>query len=137
MNPAKILIMVITMLLLNPIAVYCQHTLTIEINPLKNNDGQVILAFMDENENILKQLTAGIEGETSRFTLDSLEQGKYAFKYIHDENKNNKLDTKLFIIPKEGYGFSNDAKGKLGPPGFKDMIFELTGSDTLICKPNY
>lgn len=137
MNPIKFLILILTVLALNPILVYCQHPLTIEINPLKNNDGQVILAFMDENENIIKQLTAGIEGEICRFTIDSLEQGKYAFKYIHDENNNNKLDTKLFIIPKEGYGFSNDAKGKFGPPGFKDMIFELTGSDTLICKPNY
>ena len=137
MKPLKNASVLLLLFLFNPLSVYCQYNLTIEIAPLKNDRGQIILAFMDENEDILKQLTAGIEGEICRFTIDSLEQGKYAFKYIHDENKNHKLDTKLFIIPKEGYGFSNNAKGKFGPPAFKDTVFELTGSDTLICEPNY
>ena len=37
---------------------------------------------------------------------------------IHDENMNGKLDTHLLGIPKEGYGFSNDAKVFLGVPSF-------------------
>jgi len=137
MNTMKKTSLILVLFFLSPIAVYCQYNLKIEISPLKNNEGQVILAFMDENENILKQLTAEIEENKCIFVIDSLGKGKYAFKYIHDENNNNKLDTKLFILPKEGYGFSNDAKGKFGPPPFKDMIFEIKMDSTIICKPSY
>ena len=28
-------------------------------------------------------------------------------------------------IPKEGYGFSNDAKGRMGPPSFDDAAVEV------------
>ena len=35
--------------------------------------------------------------------------GKYALAVIHDENMNGKLDTNPIGIPKEGYGFSNNA----------------------------
>jgi uncharacterized protein (DUF2141 family) len=67
-----------------------------------------------------------------------LKPGKYAFKYFHDENNNNKkMDTNVIGIPKEGYGFSNNAKGRFGPPDFKDTIFEIKNDTTIICTINY
>jgi uncharacterized protein (DUF2141 family) len=38
---------------------------------------------------------------------------------IHDENDNGKLDSGTFGIPREGFGFGNDAMGTFGPPSFK------------------
>jgi uncharacterized protein (DUF2141 family) len=40
---------------------------------------------------------------------------------------NGKLDTNFLGIPKEGYGFSNGAKGLLGPPSFSDASFQYDG----------
>ena len=123
--------------LFRPSITLCQHDLIIEISPLKSNEGQVILTIMDENENIMKTVHEKIENKKCVIVIENLEKRKYAFKYIHDENNNNKLDTKLLILPKEGYGFSNDAKGKFGPPPFEDTLFELKMDHRMLCKPNY
>jgi uncharacterized protein (DUF2141 family) len=40
---------------------------------------------------------------------------------------NGKLDTNRLGIPREGYGFSNDAKGWLGPPSFSATSFRYDG----------
>jgi len=55
--------------------------------------------------------------------------GKYALAVIHDENMNGKLDTNLMGIPKEGYGFSNDARSLLGPPSFSAAGFQYNGQN--------
>lgn len=35
-------------------------------------------------------------------------------------------------IPKEGIAASNDAKGTIGPPSFKDAVFELNRAQSAI-----
>ena len=47
-----------------------------------------------------------------------------------DENSNNNFDTFL-SIPKEKYGFSNDAPVFLGPPEFKEAAFFLKKGETI------
>jgi uncharacterized protein (DUF2141 family) len=51
--------------------------------------------------------------------------GDYAIALLHDENNNGKADRSLGMIPKEGYGFSRDAKVSMGPPKFKDAVFAM------------
>lgn len=58
---------------------------------------------------------------TIRFT--GVAPGNYAIALLHDENNNGKADRSLGMIPKEGYGFSRDAKVSMGPPKFKDAVF--------------
>ncbi len=53
-----------------------------------------------------------------------LAPGRYAVSLIHDENANGRLDTVL-LIPREGYGFSRDARVRLGPPRFDSAAFEV------------
>jgi uncharacterized protein (DUF2141 family) len=50
-----------------------------------------------------------------------LAAGEYAVMLFHDENGNQKMDNNLVGIPTEGYGFSNEAKGRFGPPKFSEM----------------
>ena len=42
-------------------------------------------------------------------TIDDLKESNYAVAIYHDQNSNNEFDT-FFAIPKEKYGFSNNAK---------------------------
>jgi uncharacterized protein (DUF2141 family) len=56
----------------------------------------------------------------------NLQNGKiYAIAAYHDANGNEKLDENFFGIPKEGYGFSNNARGTFGPPSFEKAAFQL------------
>ena len=59
-----------------------------------------------------------------------LPSGTYAIGIFHDVNLNNKMDNNLFGIPKEQYGFSNNARAFLGPPAFEAAAFELKGETT-------
>ncbi len=59
-----------------------------------------------------------------------LPPGTYAIGIFHDVNLNNKMDNNLFGIPKEQYGFSNNARAFLGPPAFEAAAFTLQGETT-------
>ncbi|HBC14648.1 MAG TPA: hypothetical protein DC026_02970 [Erythrobacter sp.] len=50
--------------------------------------------------------------------------GEYAISLLHDENGNGKADKTLFL-PKEGFGFSRDAKASFGPPRFSSAAFKV------------
>ena len=63
----------------------------------------------------------------ARCDFADIPPGRYALAVIHDENMNGKLDTNRLGIPTEGYGFSNDVKGLLGPPSFAAASFAYGG----------
>jgi uncharacterized protein (DUF2141 family) len=66
-------------------------------------------------------------GDT-RVTVANLPAGRYAVQAFLDENGNGEVDRALFGIPKEGVGFSNDAKIRLGPPKFAEAAFAFDGN---------
>lgn len=51
--------------------------------------------------------------------------GRYAIALLHDENDNGTADRAAFMIPKEGFGFSRDARVRMGPPSFDSAAFEV------------
>jgi uncharacterized protein (DUF2141 family) len=57
-------------------------------------------------------------------TFPDLAPGRYAVMVFQDQNANGKLD-RAFLIPQEPYGFSNNAKGFLGPASFDAATFPL------------
>ena len=44
--------------------------------------------------------------------------GMTAYTIVLALRANGELDTNFIGLPKEGFGFSNDAMGRMGPPGF-------------------
>ena len=40
-------------------------------------------------------------------------------------------------IPKEGFGFSNDAMGKFGPKDFSEWLFDVQGDNTIRMSTKY
>jgi uncharacterized protein (DUF2141 family) len=51
--------------------------------------------------------------------------GVYAVSVFHDEKNTGKVETNLLGIPRSGLGASNDARGRFGPPSFKDAAFTV------------
>lgn len=64
-------------------------------------------------------------GKNVTIRFNGVKPGTYAIALLHDENNNGKADRTLGMIPKEGYGFSRDAKVSMGPPKYKDAVFTL------------
>jgi uncharacterized protein (DUF2141 family) len=110
-------------------------TLTVTILNFRNNLGQVSVALYNKEEGFpkspdkaLKIVTAPISNKKSIVVFESLLPGEYAISVFHDENKNGKMDSNFFGIPKEGVGASNDARGHLGPPHYKEAKFHFNGN---------
>ncbi|MCD2513175.1 DUF2141 domain-containing protein [Comamonas endophytica] len=59
-----------------------------------------------------------VTGNQTVVVFPALATGTYAFVAFADENSNGELDTNFIGIPTERYGFSNNAMGLMGPPGF-------------------
>lgn len=112
-------------------------TLKVEIDKLKNSNGQILLELSDGEKNSIKVVTQKIENNKCTILIKNLKPGQYSFRYFHDENSNTKLDTNFIGMPKEGFGFSNNAKGSFGPPSHQKLIFELNGDTTLNCAALY
>ena len=106
--------------------------LTVTVDNVRSSEGQVRVAVYRPG-NWLEEPTARVwvRAEGKRVTAEfKLPPNEYAVAVLHDENDNGKMDYRLLRIPKEPYGFSNNAKPRLGPPKFEDAAFTL-GPDGL------
>ncbi len=116
-------------------------SLRVEIRNLRNDRGIVRCAVFDSAAGFpgkLERAVAGLavtarDGQ-ARCDFGELAPGRYAVAVFHDENANGKFDLKLYGVPKEGYGASNNPKPRVGPPRFDDAHFEHgeRGSDLQI-----
>ena len=108
----------------------------ITITDLRYTEG-VVRACMTTQEKIFPKCrkdpashrTVVDAGDSVTIRFTDVEPGTYAVALLHDENNDGKANRALGMMPKEGYGFSRDAKVRMGPPKFKDAVFEHTGED--------
>ena len=112
-------------------------SIEISIQGLKNSQGQVVVELKDTGEQNIKLVTGKIIKQQCDIVLDDVKPGKYSITYYHDENNNNEFDTNFIGMPKEGYGFSNNASGKFGPPPIEERIFVVSMNLSMILKPYY
>lgn len=69
--------------------------------------------------------------EKTVLVFRQLGAGSYAVSLFHDENGNGRLDSNVVGLPLERFGFSRDARGVMGPPGFADAAFMLAADTTI------
>jgi uncharacterized protein (DUF2141 family) len=75
-----------------------------------------------------RETVGAVSGGRAVCVFSHINTGTYSMAAFHDENNNDKLDTGIFGIPVEGFCTSNNAKGTLGPPKYKDAAFSFSGS---------
>ena len=80
--------------------------------------------FPDCGEDTLAQRRVVRANSRVTIVFNDVPPGEYAISLLHDENGNGKADTVLFL-PKEGFGFSRDAKASFGPPRFSSAAFKV------------
>lgn len=101
------------------------YNLEINIVKVRNDAGQIAIQVLDEQKKVVKQEFVTIANKRSVLMVKGLPKGKYAVQLFHDENRNGKMDFNFVGIPKEGYGFSNDARGFMSAPAFDKQLFTL------------
>ncbi|UTN04147.1 DUF2141 domain-containing protein [Flavobacterium bizetiae] len=103
--------------------------LTVSVSGIKNNAGTVKVGLYNSEGTFLKTTYKSVGSEIKNnkvvVVFDNLPAGDYAISTYHDENNNGKLDKNMMGIPSEDYAASNNAKGFMGPPSYKDAKFDL------------
>ena len=109
-------------------------TVEVRVSGVTAGKGKVNVALCDK-ERFLKQCaysgSAPARGAETVVTLKDIPAGNWAVLAYQDENENNELDRNFIGIPKESYGFSRDARGKFGPPGFEDAAIDVRDGTTV------
>jgi uncharacterized protein (DUF2141 family) len=104
---------------------------------IRNDIGTVDCALFDSPNGFprevlhsaMRLVVMKVPNTEARCDFESIPSGTYALVVLHDENMNGKLDTNWLGIPREGYGFSNDAKAALRAPSFSDASFIYDGKN--------
>ncbi|MGB5077156.1 MAG: DUF2141 domain-containing protein [Sphingorhabdus sp.] len=108
----------------------------VSVSGMRNVKGQLMVCltrnpkgFPDcsKDSTAIKKLVPAAQAQN--FAFDGVAPGTYAIAIVHDENKNNKMDLRLFI-PKEGFAFSRNPTITVGPPKFKSAAFVVGSTET-------
>ncbi|MFA7097423.1 MAG: DUF2141 domain-containing protein [Gammaproteobacteria bacterium] len=104
--------------------------LTVNVGNVGSDAGLVRVAlyddpetFRDESRSIAVKTAPAAPG-TVKIRFQDLSPGRYALIAYHDADANGKLNLFLGMIPREGYGLSNNPKIS-GPPSFDQTAFDL------------
>ncbi len=120
--------------------------ITVVAKNLRNQDGVVRACLTDQAERfptcddpahsfkVMSQATG-----TVTLVFRDVPAGRYAVALLHDENSNGKADRAAMMIPKEGFGFSRDAKVRFGPPRFREAAFDVVdgANEELVIRMRY
>lgn len=104
----------------------------VEITNMRNHDG-VVRACMTRDANRFPRCQNSTQGysvvvpagEATTLHFTDVVPGTYAIALLHDENENGKADRVLGMMPREGFGFSNDAPVNMGPPAFSEAAITV------------
>jgi len=109
----------------------------LDISGINKSEAQIVASVYSSKKTWLKDPVLTEVAVLSTDTADgtatinvSLPPGDYAFHIYHDLDMNGEMKTNFIGIPKEPTGVSNNAKGKFGPPKFKDAMITV-GTDPI------
>jgi uncharacterized protein (DUF2141 family) len=123
--------------------------LKVVIDGVANSSGTIVVGLYDnaanyasaveESSKVLVNDSRRLVGVSLRavagrqsVVFTDLKPGTYAVIVFHDENDDGKLDKNALGLPTEAYVISNNVRGLLAPPEFKDAAVALGESDRVI-----
>lgn len=122
---------------------FAQGNLNVIIENIKNDKGNILVGLYDKASGFPRHVMDGkivkVTEKKMTVTFPDVKPGNYAISVLHDENQNKDLDQNKLGIPKEGFGFSNNAMGVIGPPSFRKarIAFKGTGDMNVNIKMKY
>jgi uncharacterized protein (DUF2141 family) len=109
----------------------------VQVGGIRSDAGEIGCALfstakgfpLDTGAAKLEWLRAQRNGVECRFT--GLHAGTFAVAVSHDLNGNRRTDTKLFGIPTEDWGVSNNVRHRMRAPNFQEAAFPVTEGKTV------
>lgn len=106
-----------------------QGNIEVQVTGIEEARGFMNIAIFNEETKFLsspvKYFYVEVKSEKElRVVFENMPKGSYAISLYQDLNGNKKLDSNVFRIPKEPYGFSNNPRSRFGPPDFDEAVFE-------------
>jgi uncharacterized protein (DUF2141 family) len=126
-------------MLLPPLSAAWAFDLMIKVSGATPEIGQIIVSVFDSEEAYMKEpyredIAPVDQTGMSSVLFDGLSAQDYAVSLIYDADADGELDTNIFGVPTEAFGFSNGAKAFFGPPGWKAAAFALNADLTIEIK---
>ena len=123
----------------SPAASEATGNLIVSISGFPSSDGFAMVALHNSEESykggeasaIAKTKTMVVDQKV-QIVFTNLSYGSYGVSLYHDENGSGQMEKNAMGIPKEAYGFSNNAKGFFGKPKYKDVVFQLNSAEMQI-----
>jgi uncharacterized protein (DUF2141 family) len=114
-----------------------KFSLTVTASGFPDNVGQAYMGLyraQDDFPVINKQYigkVVAISKNSASVTYTNLVKGNYAVAVFHDRNKDGVLNTNLFGVPTEEYGFSNNARNTFSAPSFSAASFSVSANKSI------
>lgn len=110
--------------------------LTVDVQDIQSKKGTLFVALFKPGKDFpqgkpFEGKKSAIDGKRTQVTF-SVEPGDYAVAVYHDENNNGQMDKRMFGIPKEPYGFSQNFRPTVSAPKFSDCQFTVGQTDKKI-----
>ena len=121
-----------------------KHCITINFENVRNKKGRIQLQVYKDSESFRAEVpwttryvskTDITDGKAS-FKIYNMPSGTYGLVLLDDENRNTKIDYN-WLVPKEGFGFSDYYHTAWSKPKFDDFKFNLTAAKTVTMKVRY
>jgi uncharacterized protein (DUF2141 family) len=106
--------------------------LRVQVTDLRNAKGKVRVALFrtpadfPKEEGLFREAVVPAAGATVTLVLADVPPGTYGLAAFHDENGDGKFDRGFLGIPREGYGFGNDAPVVFDAPPFEQAAIVVT-----------
>jgi uncharacterized protein (DUF2141 family) len=112
-------------------SLFAQGKVEVTVKNIQELKGTIRMAVYSGEDNFMKKSLASKEvnvtGKEVTIVFENVKPGEYAISTYHDVDNNKELNTGFMGIPKEPYGFSNDARGTFGPPTYEKAKFKVSG----------
>lgn len=132
----KTILTILLLALLSTQAV-ADTNVTIEVRGVTRDEGTMVLTVYEGKKSWLKkgmlQTSVPVDGQGTVVMTVELPASEYAFHVYQDLDTDGKMKTNFIGIPKEPTGVSNNAKGRFGPPKYKDA--KVTVGDDAVTVP--
>lgn len=111
-------------------------TLEIAVENVKSTEGSILVAIYNSADSYRKQAVweakVPVQMPVTRIAVPDLAGGQYAVALFQDRNGDGKVDSNLFGVPTEPYGFSNNPRSLMGPASWDQTRFDLGASPASI-----
>lgn len=113
--------------------------LKIVVENVRSDSGEVVMElYPDDPKRFLahagrlERVRRKAERSVTSACIDVTTPGMYALALYHDENNDELFNRSIIGLPSEGFGFSNNAPVRLGPPSLSAVRFRVSEGETIV-----